>query len=107
MTQPEQIQQTTGEQVVRFRIGDQVFPDIPALLHYYKNTLLDTTSLRRPIDRPEQVRALYDFSGRDEDDLPFRKGDILTILSKDEDQWWTAKNRTGQVSQCVSCVSCV
>lgn len=91
-----QIQQQ-GEET-RFRIGDQIFPDIPALLHYYMNTPLDTTSLRRPIDRPEQVKALYDFTGRDEDDLPFRKGEILTVLIKDEDQWWTAKNKSGQVS---------
>lgn len=33
---------------------------------------------------------------QDNDDLPFKKGDILTIISKDEDQWWTAKNAHGQ-----------
>lgn len=34
---------------------------------------------------------------QDQDDLPFRKGDILTILIKDEEQWWTAKNIMGQM----------
>nr|CAD7411330.1 unnamed protein product [Timema cristinae] len=30
------------------------------------------------------------------DDLPFKKGEILTVVSKDEDQWWTARNTLGQ-----------
>lgn len=32
---------------------------------------------------------------KDNDDLPFKKGEILTIINKDEDQWWTAKNAQG------------
>jgi len=34
---------------------------------------------------------------QDQDDLPFKKGEVLTVLSKDEDQWWTARNSLGQV----------
>lgn len=26
----------------------------------------------------------------------FKKGDILTIIFKDEEQWWTAKNKDGK-----------
>lgn len=70
---------------------------MPALLHYYKNTCLDTTSLKRPIERPEQVRAKYDFESQDKDDLPFRRGEILTVLVKQEEEWWTARNDKGQV----------
>ena len=33
---------------------------------------------------------------QDADDLPFRKGEILTVISKDEEQWWTAMNALGQ-----------
>lgn len=36
---------------------------------------------------------------KDQDDLPFRRGEILTIIRKDEDQWWTAKNALGQIGQ--------
>lgn len=32
---------------------------------------------------------------QDPDDLAFKKGEILTIVSKDEEQWWTAKNSAG------------
>jgi len=38
----------------------------------------------------------YDFDGSDPDDLPFKKGEILTVVSKDEEQWWTARNSLGQ-----------
>lgn len=85
-----------GDQT-RFRIGDQMFPDMPALLSFYKLHYLDTTPLIRPAPkRVERVIAKYDFEGSDADDLPFRKGDILTVISKDEEQWWTAMNSLGQ-----------
>jgi len=85
-----------GDQT-RFRIGDQVFPDIPGLLNFYKLHYLDTTPLVRPAPRKvEKVIAKYDFNGSDPDDLPFRKGEVLTNESKDEDQWWTARNSLGQ-----------
>lgn len=33
---------------------------------------------------------------QDPDDLPFKKGDVLTVISKDEEHWWTARNSQGQ-----------
>lgn len=85
-----------GEQA-RYRIGDQMFNDLPALLNFYKVHYLDTTPLIRPaLKRVEKVLAKYDFDGNDPDDLPFRKGEIMTIVSKDEEQWWTARNSLGQ-----------
>lgn len=42
---------TTGGNV-RFRIGDQEFPNLPALLNFYKTHYLDTTSLMRPVSMP-------------------------------------------------------
>ncbi|XP_071749089.1 adapter molecule Crk isoform X4 [Lepeophtheirus salmonis] len=85
-----------GDQM-RYRIGDQMFTDLPALLNFYKVHYLDTTPLIRPAPKKiERVKAKYDFDGRDPDDLPFKKGDILTVVSKDEEQWWTARNALGQ-----------
>lgn len=37
------------------------------------------------------VKALYDFPGKDEEDLPFKKGEILEIVTKQEDQGWILK----------------
>ncbi|XP_071389063.1 adapter molecule crk-like isoform X2 [Centroberyx affinis] len=100
----------------RFRIGDQEFEALPALLEFYKIHYLDTTTLIEPIskakhtgfisasaagvpqqsDEAEFVRALFDFLGNDEEDLPFRKGDILRVLEKPEEQWWNAANQEGR-----------
>lgn len=99
----------------RFRIGDQEFDGLPALLEFYKIHYLDTTTLIEPISKarhtgsinssvastqqPEEVefvRALFDFSGNDTEDLPFRKGDILRVLDKPEEQWWNAGNQEGR-----------
>jgi len=85
-----------GDQT-RYRIGDQMFTDLPSLLNFYKLHYLDTTPLIRPAPkRTEKVIGKYDFEGSDPDDLPFKKGEILTIVSKDEEQWWTARNSLGQ-----------
>ena len=35
-------------------------------------------------------------SRQDDEDLPFKKGDVLTVVSKDEEQWWTARDSLGQ-----------
>lgn len=100
----------------RFRIGDQEFEALPALLEFYKIHYLDTTTLIEPISKvkhtgftssssdgvpqqPEEaefVRALFDFPGNDEEDLPFRKGDVLRVLEKPEEQWWNAANQDGR-----------
>jgi len=106
-----------GLALPRFRIGDQEFDALPALLEFYKIHYLDTTTLIEPINKAkhpsfisssaggggplrqeeELVRALFDFPGNDEEDLPFRKGDVLRVLEKPEEQWWNASNSEGRV----------
>ncbi|XP_050730512.1 adapter molecule Crk-like isoform X2 [Eriocheir sinensis] len=83
---------------MRYKIGDQMFPDLASLLNFYKMHYLDSTPLIRPVPkRYEKVIAKYDFDGNDPDDLPFRKGEILTVINKDEEQWWTARNSMNQM----------
>ena len=36
---------------------------------------------------------------QDPEDLPFKKGEILEILTKDEEKWWMARNKEGQTGQ--------
>lgn len=49
---------------IKYRIGDQMFNDIPTLLAFYKLHYLDTTPLIRPAPRKvEKVIAKYDFKG--------------------------------------------
>ncbi|XP_075772011.1 crk-like protein isoform X3 [Pelodiscus sinensis] len=100
-----------------FKIGDQEFEHLPALLEFYKIHYLDTTTLTEPAPRypsppmgygsaptmptgeenSEYVRTLYDFLGSDTEDLPFKKGEILVIVEKPEEQWWSARNKDGRV----------
>lgn len=96
--------------LTRYRIGDQVFPDMPALLAFYRLHYLDTTPLVRPLVQAprgaavvqgpqavlEVVVAKYDFDGSDTDDLPFKRGERLLVINRDEEQWWTAKNAQGK-----------
>jgi len=45
----------------------------------------------------EDLSSTFVLYIQDQDDLPFKKGEVLTVLSKDEEQWWTARNSLGQV----------
>ncbi|XP_072209985.1 adapter molecule crk isoform X4 [Excalfactoria chinensis] len=98
-----------GLNPTRFRIGDQEFDSLPSLLEFYKIHYLDTTTLIEPVSRSRQnsgvilrqeeveyVRALFDFNGNDDEDLPFKKGDILKIRDKPEEQWWNAEDSEGK-----------
>ncbi|KAL8614461.1 hypothetical protein ACOMHN_007797 [Nucella lapillus] len=84
--------------VPRFKIGDIDFDNIPSLLKFYRSHYLDTTTLIRPAPR-EQLVGKFDFPGKDPEDLPFHKGDVLELISKDEEDWWTARNSHGRVGQ--------
>ena len=44
----------------------------------------------------KNISILFATYFQDPDDLPFRKGEVLTVVSKDEEQWWTARNALGQ-----------
>ncbi|XP_059047688.1 adapter molecule Crk [Achroia grisella] len=102
---------TSNDGVTRYRIGNQVFADMPALLSFYRLHYLDTTPLVRPLPQAparaaapapqsfqvlELVIAKFDFDGNDPDDLPFRRGERLMVINRDEEQWWTARNSQGR-----------
>ncbi|KAH8267403.1 hypothetical protein KR018_003183, partial [Drosophila ironensis] len=87
------------DQIV-YRIGDQSFDNLPKLLTFYTLHYLDTTPLRRPaLRKVERIIGKFDFAGNDQDDLPFQRGEVLTVVKKDEEHWWTARNANGQVGQ--------
>uniref|UniRef100_A0A3B4ACQ6 Osteoclast-stimulating factor 1 n=1 Tax=Periophthalmus magnuspinnatus TaxID=409849 RepID=A0A3B4ACQ6_9GOBI len=39
------------------------------------------------------VRALYDFTAEEEDELEFRAGDIIEVLDRNDPSWWRGKLR--------------
>lgn len=69
----------------------------PLLPPRYPSTLSCPLQPAGPEDSLEYVRSLYDFTGSDAEDLPFRKGEVLVILEKPEEQWWSARNKEGRV----------
>ncbi|XP_064384629.1 crk-like protein [Halichondria panicea] len=42
------------------------------------------------------AKGKFDFKSDDPEDLSFKKGDILTVLRKDEDEWWFAQHENGR-----------
>ena len=41
-----------------------------------------------PEPKKPQFRALYSYAGQHDDELAFNAGDIISLLSKDEEAWW-------------------
>ncbi|XP_041466482.1 crk-like protein isoform X2 [Lytechinus variegatus] len=95
-----------------FQIGDQIFSDLPEIVTFYQSHLLETTSLVEPpshrSSQPnqstdqevtstlERFRVKYNFPGNDPEDLPARKNDILTLLKREEQQWFMMRNVEGK-----------
>lgn len=44
----------------------------------------------------EKYITLYRFVGKDQEDLPFEKSEVIEIIEKTEEQWWKARNQRGQ-----------
>ncbi|XP_028401155.1 adapter molecule Crk-like [Dendronephthya gigantea] len=79
-----------------YNFGGKTFADIPSIIKFYKSHLLHTTTLTDAVEQEWKVVACFNFDGKDPDDLSFQKGEVLTIVSKDEESWWTAENKYGQ-----------
>uniref|UniRef100_A0A5S6R5D6 Adapter molecule Crk n=1 Tax=Trichuris muris TaxID=70415 RepID=A0A5S6R5D6_TRIMR len=80
-----------------YKIGQQTFADMPTLLNFYKLHYLETSPLVRPAIRELiRVRAKFEFTGQEDDDLPFKRGEALWVIRKDPSSWWMARNSIGQ-----------
>lgn len=79
-----------------YKIGENVFNSLQSVIKFYTDNLLDTTTLKN-IVVIEKVRGKYDFPGRDEEDLPFKKNELLYIVEKPEEQWWEALSQDGKM----------
>ncbi|KAL1492340.1 hypothetical protein ABEB36_010601 [Hypothenemus hampei] len=91
------INKTQHNDQTNYRIGDQFFKSLSELICFYKLHYLDTTPLIRPAKKKlEKVIAKFDFKSPEKDDLSFKRGDILTVLFKEEEQWWRAKDINGR-----------
>ena len=39
-------------------------------------------------DRPQLVQALFTFKATNNDELTFKKGDVITLTQRDDADWW-------------------
>ena len=39
----------------------------------------------------EQVRALYAYAATQDDELGFEAGDLITVVNKDKEEWWSGE----------------
>ncbi|KAJ3123943.1 Unconventional myosin-Ie [Nowakowskiella sp. JEL0407] len=46
-----------------------------------------------PAKKAPSVKALYDYDAQEADELTFKTGDIITIISKSDEGWWTGSLR--------------
>ena len=57
---------------------------------YLLHCLTQVTS--QPTSYPPFV-ARYDFQGKAKDDLSLKKGDVISIINKDNMDWWYAESK--------------
>lgn len=77
---------------------DCLFENIPKILEFYSKHYLNQSPLVKPAFYHKKVLGLYDFSESEDpnEDLYFKKNEILTILEYTQgEHWWKAMNRTG------------
>lgn len=49
------------------------------------------TAAEAPAAAPSYARALYDFTGADRGELPFRKGDLIEVVEQSHPDWWRGR----------------
>ena len=55
-----------------------------------------SVGIRREVPPPSQHPIFvgkYDYDSRTDDDLSFKKGDLMYIISTDEGDWWFARSK--------------
>jgi len=49
-----------------------------------------------PLNAKLAATVLYDFEAQGEDELSVTEGEELTVVDKENDEWWTVRNASGQ-----------
>jgi len=78
---------------------DCLFESIPKILEFYSGHYLNQSPLVKPAFNHKKVLTLYDFTESEDsnEDLYFKKNEILTILEYTQgEHWWKAVNRSGR-----------
>uniref|UniRef100_A0A915DKL6 Adapter molecule Crk n=1 Tax=Ditylenchus dipsaci TaxID=166011 RepID=A0A915DKL6_9BILA len=85
----------TEDGKIRYENDDgRSFVNIPTLINYYQLHVLKKSCLSKPVPKQAICRVIcrFKFDGVTITDLPFDRGEILDIIGKPEEGWWTARN---------------
>ncbi|PFX22144.1 Tyrosine-protein kinase Tec [Stylophora pistillata] len=77
-------------------IASQPLPPIPPTSGEGQPQLEQKAKKEQGKKPPEVVVAIYDFRGAEQGDLSLLKGENLTVIDKQSDHWWIAKNSRGE-----------
>ncbi|ESO89239.1 hypothetical protein LOTGIDRAFT_106084, partial [Lottia gigantea] len=55
------------------------------------------TGLSATLNVVEKVKALYAYTSQNDDELTFQKDSVMTVLNKDNNDWWQGELEDGQV----------
>ena len=64
----------------------------------YPGDVQSSIGVKRDVPPPSQHPIFvgkYDYDSRTDDDLSFKKGDLMYIISTDEGDWWFARAKDG------------
>jgi hypothetical protein len=79
---------------------DYLFTSIQKILEFYSTHYLNLSPLVKPAFHHKKVIALFEYleSVSTEEDLYFRKDEVLSVLEFTQgNQWWKAMNKAGKV----------
>ena len=70
----------------------------PGQTQYPRGCLVQQMTSHKKIVLPKDVNYpiyinKYDYDSRTNDDLSFKKGDLMYIITMDEDHWWFARSQ--------------
>uniref|UniRef100_A0A7S1VDK9 SH3 domain-containing protein n=1 Tax=Sexangularia sp. CB-2014 TaxID=1486929 RepID=A0A7S1VDK9_9EUKA len=53
---------------------------------------------KKAIAAPPAVTAvaLWDFAGTESDEVPVRKGEVVTVIDESDPDWWMVRNQAGK-----------
>ena len=64
------------------------FNSINQLVQHHRTSSVSREKILYLTDMVSIVKALFTFEAQEADELPFRKGDINTVLDKNDKNWW-------------------
>uniref|UniRef100_A0A3Q2PLF3 Osteoclast-stimulating factor 1 n=1 Tax=Fundulus heteroclitus TaxID=8078 RepID=A0A3Q2PLF3_FUNHE len=81
----------------QYFLWSEKFTSLNKLVEFYKTTSISKTRMICLNDEMStlgpRVRALYDFTAEEDDELGFCAGDVIDVLDRSDQSWWRGRLR--------------